>query len=141
MTPLASREKTLIVRANSRGRVLIVDDEPLIRWSLATALRLAGFDPVTAAGQRDALTLASTGPAPAAVLIDLELYHTDCLELAGQILAIAPACRVLALTTCGPEVTVRSRWSAIPHIRKPFDLAEVVALIERELVPRPADTA
>ncbi|MEO6236779.1 MAG: response regulator [Vicinamibacterales bacterium] len=135
MTPLASREKTLIVRANSRGRVLIVDDEPLIRWSLAAALRVAGFEVATAMGRGEALSLASATAAPDAVLIDLEMYNTNCLDLVDEFLAIAPACRVVALTTCGPEVTVRSRWSAIPHIRKPFDLAEVVAVIERELAP------
>jgi len=28
----------------TRGRVLIVDDEPLVRWALVTGLRAAGFD-------------------------------------------------------------------------------------------------
>jgi hypothetical protein len=45
-------------------------------------------------------------------------------------------CRVLALTTSGPEVTVGPPWLAITLIRKPFDLADVVRLVEREFAWR-----
>jgi two-component system KDP operon response regulator KdpE len=122
-----------VARVNSRGRVLIVDDEPLIRWSLAAALRAAGFDPVAASSGAEAMTLAAVRPAPAAVLIDLELYDTDCRLLVEQITAFAPGCRVLALTTSGPDVARQSPWFTVPFIRKPFDLGDVVRLIEREI--------
>lgn len=122
-----------IATAKSRGRVLIVDDEPLVRWSLASALRTAGFDPVTTSCGAEALVLAYGRPAPAMVLIDAQLYDTDALVLIGQVMAAAPGCHILALTTAGPEAAVRPRWSGITFVRKPFDLAEVVRLVESEV--------
>jgi DNA-binding NtrC family response regulator len=121
--------------AETRGRVLIVDDEPLVRWALATGLRAARFDALTATCGADAIVLAQGRPAPDAVLIDLELYQTDCVVLVEHIRAAAPACRVLLMTTSGPETGPRaaSFWAGIPLIRKPFDLADVVRLIEQEI--------
>ena len=120
--------------AKSRGRVLIVDDEPLVRWSLASALRTAGFDPVAASCGPEAVALARLRPAPAAVLVDLDLYDTDALVLVEHIHAVAPACAILGLTTAGHEAAVRASWEAVPLIRKPFDLAAVVRLVEREIM-------
>ena len=116
--------------AKSRGRVLIVDDEPLVRWSLAAALRAAGFDPVTASCGAEAVAAACGRPAPAAALVDLELYDTDCFVLIERIHAHAPGCRILALTTSGPERPSGPSWAAMSLIRKPFDLADVVRLVE-----------
>ena len=132
MTPSPTREIVRIDCAETRGRVLIVDDEALVRWALATALRAAGFAAVTASCGADAVLLAEHRPAPDAVLIDLELYNTDCIVLVEQILAAAPGCRVLVLTTSGPEVKPRAAasWASFPLIRKPFDLTEVVRLVE-----------
>jgi DNA-binding NtrC family response regulator len=134
MSP-ATREIVRIDCAETRGRVLIVDDEALVRWALATALRAAGFAAITATCGADAILLAEARPAPDAVLIDLELYNTDCVVLVEHIRAMAPGCRVLVMTTAGPEAAPRaaSSWAGIPLIRKPFDLADVVRLIEREL--------
>lgn len=127
-----TREIVRIDCAETRGRVLIVDDEALVRWALATALRTAGFAVVTASCGADAVIMAEHRPAPDAVLIDLELYNTDCIVLVEQIRAAAPNCRVLVLTTSGPELAPRgsSSWAGVPLIRKPFDLAEVVGLVE-----------
>jgi len=135
--PSPTREIVRIACAETRGRVLIVDDEALVRWALATALRAAGFLAVTASCGADALLLAQDRPAPDAVLIDLELYNTDCIELVEQIRAAAPGCRVLVLTTSGPEVAPRaaSPWASVPLIRKPFDLTEVVRLVESAVAP------
>jgi DNA-binding NtrC family response regulator len=135
MMPLPTREIVRIDCAETRGRVLIVDDEPLVRWALATAVRTAGFEAVTASCGADALLLAESRPAPAAILIDLELYNTDCIALVEQIRAAAPGCRILVLTTSGPDGAPRaaSFWAGVPLIRKPFDLADVVRLVEREV--------
>ena len=133
MMPFFTCGKVHIAPAKFRGRVLIVDDEPLVRWSLASALRAAGFNPVTASCGAEAVALACTQPAPEVLLIDLELYDTEALVLVDQIRAVAPACRILALTTLGPGVATRPPWSAGRLIRKPFDLADVVRRVEMEV--------
>jgi CheY-like chemotaxis protein len=116
-----------------RVRVLIVDDEPLVRWALASALRARGFDTATASCAAEALAEACTGRPPAIVLIDLELYGTDSRALAEQIRATAPGCRIVALSTSGLEAPAAAPWSGVTLIRKPFDLPDVIRLVEREL--------
>ncbi len=133
MMPSPASGKIHVAAGKTRARVLIVDDEPLVRWSLASALRVAGFDSVTASCGAESVALACTRPAPAVVLIDLELYDTDARVLVDRIREVAPACRVLALTTSGSEVAARPAWLAVSLIRKPFDLADVVRLVEREV--------
>ncbi len=133
MMPSPASGKVHVAAGKIRARVLVVDDEPLVRWSLASALRVAGFDPVTASCGAEAVALACARPAPAVVLIDLELYDTDALVLVDRIREVAPTCRVLALTTSGSEVAARPAWPAVTLIRKPFDLAEVVRLVERAI--------
>ena len=129
--PLTRCEKVPVARAEFRTRVLIVDDEPLVRWSLAAGLRVAGFDAVTAACGAEAVALAYGRPAPAVVLIDAQLYDTDAIVLIDRLIAAAPGCRILALTTAGPDAAVRPCWAGITLVRKPFDLADVVRLVER----------
>ena len=135
MMPVSTCGKVHSAPAKSRGRVLIVDEEPLVRWALASALAAAGFDPLTASCGAEALALVGTRPEPAVVLIDLELYDTDSGVLVDQIRAVAPACRIFALTTTGPGAAAPPPWSTVTLIRKPFDLADVVSLVEMATVP------
>jgi DNA-binding NtrC family response regulator len=132
MMPLTASGTIHVASEKTRARVLIVDDEPLVQWALASALRVAGFDPITASGAAEALAIARGLPAPAVVLIDVELYGTDARLLVEHVMSAAPGCRILALTTAGPETAARPRWSGITVVRKPFDLDDVVRLVERE---------
>lgn len=131
--PLSPCGKVHALPVRVRGRVLIVDDEPLVRWSLASGLRAGGFDTVSAACGNEALAAACATPPPAAILIDLDMHDTDVQLLVGQILTLAPACRVLALTTLAPDAPGRAPWRDVTQIRKPFDLANVVRLVEQEI--------
>ena len=61
-------------------RVLVVDDEALIRWAVSETLTTAGHDVVQAADARSALrTLGDSGGAIDVVLLDLRL--PDCSDL------------------------------------------------------------
>ena len=115
-------------RAKSPARVLIIDDEPLVLWSLSTGLRLAGYDTLTASSSAVALTLARQPPHPDVVLLDSQLYDGDPARLLDELRLAAPRCRFVMLTTSGHETPTHG-WDDIAVITKPFDLAEVVRLI------------
>jgi two-component system, OmpR family, response regulator len=113
-------------------RVLVVDNEPLIRWSLTTGLRLAGFDAVSAADAFEARTLARHHPSPDVVLLDAPLWDADPRQLLEEIREIAPLCRFLVLSVAGREATPPA-WKNVAVIRKPFDLHHVAQLVRDEL--------
>jgi two-component system response regulator AtoC len=111
-------------------RVLVIDDEPLVRWSLVAGLRHAGFDAVSAGTPEDALGLAGEAPVPMIVLLDIGLWGIDVRELLAGIRRRAPDCRVFLLVVEGQEAPV---FDDVEVIRKPFDLHAVVARVRAAL--------
>lgn len=125
------------VRAENRPRVLVIDDEPLVRWSLVTGLRHAGFDAVPAADLLEAASVAP--PAADVVLLDCRSCGNDPRQLITQTRSLSPFCRILFLTTEGRDVPL-PEWKDVDVIRKPFDLNAVVQRVE-EALSRPRDGA
>ena len=125
MIPFPDRENSLTTRAIVRTRVLVVDDEPLIRWSLCTALAAAGFDAVAAADAPAAARLASEWPPPRVVLVDLENPDVDGKELLTGIRAVYPDCRFLIMTT-DPRPGNGYCVDGVDVVEKPFDIARIV---------------
>jgi Response regulator containing CheY-like receiver, AAA-type ATPase, and DNA-binding domains len=134
MRPLSPCGKVPTARAKLPARVLIIDNELLVRWSLSAGLGLAGFEAVTASSGAEALTLARQPPHPDVVLLDSRLYDTDPAALLEDLRLAAPRCRFLMLTTAGQEMPTPP-WDGIIVIRKPFDLAEVVRLVDAAAAP------
>ena len=62
------------------GKILVVDDEPLIRWTLSEALRGWGYEPVTAETAAGALTVFDA-ESPLAVLLDINLPDGSGLDV------------------------------------------------------------
>jgi len=63
-----------------KERILVVDDEKMIRWSLGEALRGWGFMPAEAATAAEAVT-AFEAESPAAVLLDINLPDGSGLDV------------------------------------------------------------
>lgn len=131
MMPPATRGKLRIVPAKSHGRVLVVDDEALVCWSLATGLRQAGFVTDTASTAAEALRLADVCPHPDAVLLDARLHDCNPSILVRQLRGIAPECRFLVMTTDRQEI-LGAPYDVVV-VRKPFDLPDLVRQIGAEV--------
>ena len=124
-----SREKNPIARAVIPTRVLVVDDEPLIRWSICSALAAHGFDAVAAADGLAARRIAAEWPPPRVVLLDRTSSDPACLEVLADIRALYPDCRFVVMTT-KHGVSLRPIFGAgVEQIVKPFDLQQVVRLV------------
>lgn len=132
MIAAAVSAKNLVPSEGIRRRVLVVDDEPLIRWALSVGLSSAGFDAVAAADAVEARGMAATWPQPAVVLLDL--HQEDCTRLLAELKAIAPSCRVLVLGTCSTASYRGQQWQGCDVIPKPFDLRDVVERVEAACV-------
>ena len=131
MMPSASRGKLPIVPRKSRGRVLVIDDEPLVCWSLAVGLRQAGFDSDVASASTEALALAGMRPLPEAVLIDARLRDCDPAALVRELREIAPDCRFLLMTTDRDELP-QAPFDVV-MVRKPFDLPGLIEQVAAEV--------
>jgi DNA-binding NtrC family response regulator len=121
---------------SSIAKVLIVDDEPLIRWSVAETLEDAGFTVVEAGSGTDAIKqLSECDCGICVVLLDLKLPDSNDLGLLRRIRDLVPRCRVILMTAHGtPEVLAEARsLGAVGALSKPFDLTRIVGLV-REAV-------
>ena len=65
-------------------RILVVDDEHLIRWSLEQSLQKQGYDVITAGSGEDALKRVQED-APELMLLDIQLPGMDGLEVLEKV--------------------------------------------------------
>lgn len=118
-------------------RVLVVDDEALIRWSLNERLSGAGYQVYEAGDGVAALRYFGDGATPIdVVVLDLKLPDTDGVTLLKQIRRICPTCRVILMTAFGtPDKLAEARDSgAYDVLPKPFNLDKMLHAVERALL-------
>ena len=113
--------------------VLVVDDEPLIRWSLVNRLKEEGYRTLEAATGSEAVSQHREGAD--LVLLDFVLPDADGLAVLKQIKETDPDTLVIMLTAhTGVETAVNAmKHGAFHYANKPFDLDEIVLLVEKAL--------
>jgi DNA-binding NtrC family response regulator len=113
--------------------VLVVDDEPLIRWSLVNRLKEEGYRTVEAGTAGDAVSQHRDGVD--LVLLDYALPDANGLQVLKQIKETDPDTLVIMLTA-NTEVGVAveaMKSGAFHYANKPFDLDEIMLLVEKAL--------
>jgi len=113
----------------SAQRVLVVDDERLVRWSLAQRLSARGWAVTEAGSAAEALSV----PAPDAVILDYKLPDGDGIEVLRKLRQADPDLPVIMLTAHqDTELIVEAmKAGASDYLTKPFDVDEVVLRITR----------
>jgi DNA-binding NtrC family response regulator len=112
-------------------RVLVVDDEPLIRWSLAETLNEMGHLVVEAGDGASAIRALSEGEPFDAVVLDYRLPDSNDLGLLTTIRRVAPQAAVIMMTAFGTaEVTSGAiKLGAYRVVPKPFEMHDMAALV------------
>ena len=124
MSPLAAEKSTL--------RVLVVDDEPLIRWSVCEMLGESGHSVSEATDGASTVELLSDGSRLFDVIVlDYRLPDSNDLHLLETIRELAPESAVIMTTAFGtPEMVAgaleRGVYRVVP---KPFDMHDIVRLV------------
>ena len=112
--------------------VLVVDDEALIRWSIAEALLQSGHRVVEAGSAEGALEAMSGAPEPIdVVLLDYRLPDSTDLRLLARIRTTSPDTAVVMMTAYGtPEVMKDAlALGAYRVLSKPFDMHDIDSLV------------
>jgi two-component system OmpR family response regulator len=114
-------------------RVLVVDDEPTICRALSIALRRAGYEPRTAESAEAAHSLLRHATADA-MIVDLRIPDQRGDEFFELAAALYPHLRTATLMTTG-DTSDRAfdliHACRVPYLVKPFDLADLIAAIDR----------
>jgi two-component system OmpR family response regulator len=123
------------VGESGRGpRVLVVDDDDMIRDMLATTLRYAGYDPASAADGPAALA-AIARSRPDLVVLDVLMPGLDGLEVCRRLRAQGDDVPVVFLTAraTGRDLLEGFARGADDYVTKPFVLEELLARIRAVL--------
>ena len=111
---------------------LVVDDEPLIRWSVSETLADLGLEVEQAVDGASAIR-AITGAETAfdVVVLDLRLPDVSDLSLLRHIRAVLPASRVVLMTAFGTAEIVAAAHGlgVIAVLNKPFALEDLGRLL------------
>ena len=111
---------------NIRHKVLVVDDEKMIRWSLGEALRGWGFEPLEADTAAAAVS-AFDAESPVAVLLDINLPDGSGLEVLRKLRQRQSDALVIMITAnvLVHETIAALRGGAYDFIGKPINLEEL----------------
>ena len=112
--------------------ILVVDDESLLRWSLRERLTTEGYRVIEAATATEALDRASGADL---LLLDFKLPDGDGLSVLRKVKEQSPDTLVILMTAYSTiENAIEAmKLGAYHYINKPFNLDEVVLLVEKAL--------
>ncbi len=113
-------------------RVLVVDDDAGVRYTLREILASEGLLVEEAEGGAEALARFEAHPVPL-VITDLRMPGMDGMELLRRLAARTPVPRVVVITAHGSErqAVEAMKAGAYDYFRKPFENEELLAVVRR----------
>jgi len=117
----------------SEGRILIVDDEPVVADVLRGLLTKAGYEIDVAADAASGRALLETGGPWDTLLLDVMLPDADGLQVLRWVREQAPELAVVMITAFGTVENAVSamKLGAFHYLTKPFKNEEVRLLVAR----------
>ena len=114
----------------SRGKLLIVDDEPSIRWALHQTLQTMGFEVSEATSGEEAIALVRTVRYDA-VLLDIQMPGMNGVKACQEIRKLLPMLGILMVTVRDTEENKIEALDAgaDDYVTKPFNVRELAARI------------
>ena len=120
-----------------RGRILVIDDEEIIREALEALLVVEGYDVATAATAEQGLD-ALSGRQVDAVLLDLMLPDRNGLDVLDDIRRLDDELPVVMVTAFGTieGAIAATKLGAFHYVPKPFKNDEVLAVLRNAIERR-----
>ena len=116
------------------ARLLIVDDERLIRWSLEQTLAKGGHE-VSSVETGEAALAAIREDPPDLILLDLKLPDRDGLQVLRQVKELSPHVQVLIMTAYADVGTAveAMKLGAYDYLPKPIDFENLTVTVRNAL--------
>jgi DNA-binding NarL/FixJ family response regulator len=113
-------------------RLLVVDDVPLFRAGLTSALNGAGYDVIGEAADGEAAVAVAESEQPDLVLLDILMPGMSGIDVLGKIRAVSPSTEVLLLTGSESEedLVAAIRGGARGYILKDTPFDELILVID-----------
>jgi DNA-binding NtrC family response regulator len=114
--------------------VLVIDDDPWMRWALAETLRERGWQVSEGGDARETEAAIRKTRAPFdVVLLDYRLPDSDDLSLLASVRTLSPNSKVIMMTAFETPDMVRDALGlgACSVLAKPFDMETVPASLTR----------
>jgi excisionase family DNA binding protein len=123
------------MRPQVRPKVLVIDDDPAIRYVVKEAFGSVGFDVVEASSGLMGLDAFDAEP-PSLVLLDIMMPSLDGFQVMRHLERFGVDVPVLAFSALGERVADRAReLGADDFLVKPFDVRDLI-LRSRRLIDR-----
>ena len=120
--------------STSLGRVLVVDDDDVIRQLITVNLELEGFDVATAIDGQDCLDRVKD-VRPDVITLDIMMPRLDGWEAASRLRAdpATAGIKVVLLSARAQEADLErgSRIGVDAYLTKPFDPDELIEVVRR----------
>jgi two-component system response regulator AtoC len=112
-------------------RVLVVDDEILIRKSLSKVLRARGYAVETASTGTEGLERAGS-TRPQVMILDMRLPDTDGLSVLRRVRQMDPLLQVIVITAFGDvqSAVEAMKLGACDFLRKPYEMEDIALAVE-----------
>jgi DNA-binding NtrC family response regulator len=124
-------------QSGTRGRILVIDDDPSIRQTLHIALTKAGYDVLGARDGEEAIQLWRDQGADL-VIADILMPKKSGLQVIKELQAHSPSPPVIAMTDGGRTKNLNplshaELMGAVRTVAKPFSLEKMLAAVEQAL--------
>ena len=120
--------------AKSKGKILLVDDDPGLLRLLSIRLRAEGYDVEAVESAHKALATLNRFT-PDLVITDLRMDKMDGIGLLKELQTRSPGLRVVIITAHGtiPDAVVATQSGAFGFLTKPIDKDELMVTVEKAL--------
>lgn len=117
-----------------KEKILLVEDEDLVRWSIEKSLRTQGYEVASVTTGEEAMSLIEEDP-PLLVLLDIRLPGIDGIRVLEWIKGANIPIQVIILTAYGTiEKAVKAmKLGAYDYINKPFRMEDLKLTVEKAL--------
>jgi len=124
----------------SSKRILVVDDEPMVRSLVVAVLASRGYNVITAEGPTQACALLDKDPEVGLLLTDVLMPDGNGCDLARQWLHRRPDLKVMLMSGYDPEHSISDLGDEV-FLRKPFHILDLVTSVAKAFsssLPRPS---
>jgi CheY-like chemotaxis protein len=126
-----------LLSGKANPRLLVVDDDKLVRETVCRVLVSAGYEVTAASEGEEAMTMLEAGAADV-VIVDIFMPKMDGLEVIREIRARWPGVRILAMSGGSQRIntdmlSAARAFGADTSLAKPFLPSDLVAALRRLL--------